>query len=106
QVGRIALGAARLHPLCKQSQLGVREATLTREVAVARLRRPRRHVAALGDGNDLRSMLAHVLVGQQRKRRRLSWAVTRRTILKYKGGDSLTAGPRLALAQEPHHSKC
>ena len=100
QIRGISLEAARLHPIRDQAQLGVREATLARKVAIAGLRQPGWHESALGDGNDLRRMLAHVLVSQQRKWRGLSRAVTGRTILKYQRGDLLIEGDRITCGQE------
>src|SRR5258708_4811365 len=58
QIGGLTFRRALFHPLCDKTQLIRGEAALADEITVTRLGRPWRHVPALGDCDNLRSMLA------------------------------------------------
>ena len=95
QIGGPAFGAALLDPLGDQTKLSRGEAAFPEEIAVTRLGRPWGHVAARGDGDDLRSMVTHILVSEQRERGSFSRAVAQGAVLKDQWGYVSIEGDRL-----------
>lgn len=71
---RFALATRRAlrYPIRDGLDLPIAKAQLTGEIAIAVLGKPRRHVAAMGHGRELRRALTHVFVSQEGKRPRFA----------------------------------
>src|SRR5579875_812329 len=67
--------------------LFVRETARILEISVAWFGRPRRHVTAFGDGDNLGSMLTGVFVRQERKRPDTAGMMAGRALLENEGRD-------------------
>src|SRR5215472_14334203 len=87
QAGSIAFRRAIFGPLIECANLCVAEPSLTGEIPVAGLGRPGRHVAAFGDGRDLRGSLPRVFIAEQREWSSFAGPMTRRAVLKQNGSD-------------------
>ena len=96
QLRRVAFNSAVGDPFLNRPDLPRAQQTCADEIAVARLRQPRRHVAARGDFGDLLHVLLRVPVIQQIKWRRLSRAMAGRAILKNDRRDVLGESRRLS----------
>ncbi len=78
-----------LHPVADRRDLRVGQPPLVGELAVAVRRVPGRHVTRLGDFRDRLRVLLHVLVRDQRERRRLPRAMARHAVGVQDGRDAL-----------------
>ncbi len=78
---RRSLRSTFAHPRRDGPDLLVAEPPLTLKIPVAALRKPRWHVPAARHLDDVARMLFHILVTEQRERRRLSRAVARRAVV-------------------------
>ena len=87
RLGGRTFGRAFADPALEERDLILAEAPLPRQVAVAALGRPRRHVTARGHARDLVRALAHVRVAEEAERTRLSGTVTRRAVAVHDRGD-------------------
>src|SRR5262249_8200729 len=71
-LGGRPLGCSSGGPLAYDANLCRSQAPLVGEVAVARLRKPGRHVTAAGSGSDIAGVAFGIGITQQRKRPRLA----------------------------------
>jgi hypothetical protein len=87
EVVGVTLGRAGGGPGFDELDLGVGEAAVGFELAVAGLGLPGGHGARVGDLRDLLGALADVLVGRERERRDLAGVVTAGAVVPDDGGD-------------------
>src|SRR5882672_2559262 len=80
------------NPLLDHADLVNRELTFAHELAEARLRRPRGHIAALRNGGDVLGMLFHLGVSQQIEWPRLARTMAVGTMIEDYRGNILGKG--------------
>ncbi len=97
---RIARRHALLEPVADRRNLGVGQAALVREVAVAVRGVPRRHVARLGDLRHQLALLFRVLVGDERERCGLPGPMACDAVVIQDRGDGLAERHRARRRQQ------